>query len=504
MTAYINKTISFKYDFFFTGCMGYDIVLVQPKAGRWEKLGVRQPESLLTIAAVPFQKGYKIKILDTRIEKNWKEVLGKILNKNPPVCVGITSMTGVQIKNALEVSRFVKRNSNVPVVWGGVHASLLPEQTLENKNIDIVIVREGDYAFCEVFENLRDGKSLEDVKGIYYKKDGKVIKNPPRELIKNLDELPVLPYELIDLDKYYAMNTGEGKSITMTTSRGCPHRCTFCYNTSYYCNRWRAMSAPKVIDRIKYVVEKFGIKTIFFHDDNFSVDLNRVDEITKGIIDQRIDIKWGLLGTRIDTIERMSDELLNQLINAGCINIDIGIESGSERILQLMKKDITIPKIIEVNKRLAKYKIISKYTFIVGFPTETKKDLNESINLALRLTKDNRKAYTPFFIFTLYPGTQVFELAMKNGYIEPNKLSDWISSNFEEAFLNYPWLTKKRIKMIRNLEFTSNFANKNIKYKINNNMIRILFNLYYPFARYRFKNNFYHLPIEMNLAHRLS
>ncbi len=484
--------------------MNYDAILLQPRAGRLETIGVRPPDSLLSIAAVPHSKDQKIKIIDTRISRGWKQELLGLLKNSNPLCVGVTCMTGVQIKYALEIGRFVKENSSVPVIFGGVHPTFLPEQTLASRYVDIVISGEGDYALFEIISCLKRNKSLSSVRGIYYKEDGKVRKTPVRELIRNLDELPALPYDLIDVNAYYGLNLGDGgKSITMITSRGCPFRCTFCYNTRYYRNTWRPMSAKKVLERMKYLVKRYGIKTFYFHDDNFSVDLKRVDAIARGIIDFGLKVSWGLLGTRIDTLARMDDSFLERLRRAGCVNIDIGIESGSRRILELIKKKINLDEVISVNRKLARHGFITKYTFIVGFPSETEEEVMQSVKLALRLSEENPHAYTPFFIFTLYPGTEIFDLAVKHGYRTPSRLEGWITSNYEQAYLSYPWLSKKMIKIIRNLEFTSNFANRNIKYKIDKPFVRFLFDLYCPLAKLRFRHNFYFCPVERMLIQML-
>ncbi len=483
--------------------MGYDVVLFQPRAGSWEKLGIRIPDSLLSIVGSLSKKGYSIKIIDTRIDFNWKKTFLSILKQESLLAVGITSMTGVQIRYALEISKFVKDNSQIPIIWGGVHASLLPKQTIENKNIDVVILGEGDYSFTEVVENLQKKDSLNKVKGIFFKEKNKIIKTEQRELIKNLDLLPDLPYELIDFKDYYSMNLGTGRSISLSTSRGCPFNCTFCYNKAFYGNSWRAMSADKVVKLIKYFVEKHGIRNFYFHDDNFSVDLKRVENIAKGIIKEKLNITYGLLGTRIGTLKKMSDKLLALLVKSGCLNIDIGIESGSARILSLIKKNLTISDVLLVNKKLAKHNIISKYTFIIGFPTETKKELSQSVKLAKKLMSENKNCYTPFFILTAYPGTEMFDLAIKHGYKAPNKLEDWSECNFKDVYKLYPWLSKKTIRKLINIQFFSNLASRNIKYKINNKLLRLLFELYHPIAKFRFHNNFYFLPLDRIIVNKL-
>src|SRR3989338_7144821 len=158
--------------------MNREILLIQPKAGNWENLGIRSPDGLITLAALPNKEGYNVKILDLRLEKDWKASLKKHLDSNP-LLVATTSMTGIQIKYALEASKYVKEHDkNIPVIWGGIHPTFMPEQTLENENIDIVVIDEGDLTFLELIKTIEKNESLKDVLGIGYKEDGKIIINP--------------------------------------------------------------------------------------------------------------------------------------------------------------------------------------------------------------------------------------------------------------------------------------------------------------------------------------
>ena len=485
-----------------------DIVLVQPKAGEYETAGIRPPDSLLAAAALPHEKGYNIKIIDQRTNKNWKILLKNYL-KNA-LCVGTTAMTGQQIKYALEISKFVKENSDVPVIWGGVHPSLLPEQTLENKYIDIVVKGEGDYTFCELIiaiEKQRKNPNkdyLKNVRGIYYKKNGKIRKTELRPFLQDLDKLPNLPYDLINMNNYFGFTIKEGKSITLMTSRGCPFRCAFCYNTTYYKNKWRGMSAEKTIERIKYVKDKFGVKNIYFQDDNFCANVPRFKKIIDLILKEKIDITWGLLGSRINSLKYMDKKFLARVVKAGCINIDVGIESGSQRILNLICKDINLKEVIEVNKKISKFFTKTKYTFIMGIPSETEKELLQSIRLALRLCKDNSHVLPIFNILFVNPGTAMYNLALKYGYNEPKTLGEWANSGREGEYKEYPWLSKKMKKMMENFEFTSFFVTKNIDYKISKKYLKLLAKFYQPIAKYRFKNNFPHFLVEKRLASVLS
>lgn len=482
--------------------MSNKIVLFQPRTGEWDLAGIRPPDSLLAVAAEPYRAGWDVHIIDQRIDRKWKVTLKNLLKD---ACLfGTTSMTGPQIRYALAASKFVKENSDVPVVWGGVHASLLPEQTIQNKYIDIVVKGEGDYALYEIVKALESKEGLDEVKGLYYKKEGKIKTTGERSLIADLDNLRDLPYELVDLNYYYGFDVGEGKSITLMTSRGCPYRCAFCYNTVYNKNRWRGMSAERTLELIQRVVDDFGVKCVFFQDDNFCANVRRFEKIVDGILSKKIEFSWGLLGARVNSLTSMSDALMAKAVEAGCINIDVGVESGSERILELMLKGVKVPEILALNKRLAKFFDKTKYTFVMGVPSETEAELLQTVRLAIRLSEDNSNVLPLFFIYCAYPGTELYKLAMKYGFEAPQNLEAWSEINYESAYLHYPWSDTKRIRMMQNLEFSSLFASKNNDYKIKSDFLKIIAMIYRPFAKARFERNIYQFPIERIMVRALA
>jgi radical SAM superfamily enzyme YgiQ (UPF0313 family) len=475
-----------------------EIILIQPKTGTFDMLGARLPLGLLSIAAMPYQQGYPVTIIDQRVEGHWQQRLEAAL-KREPLCVGITCMTGKQILHALEAARIVRKHSTVPLVWGGVHTTIMPDQSLESPYVDIIVLREGDTTFMELVEALDKKEPLNSVKGIYYKEGGKIIKNPDRDFIENLDELPELPYELVTVDAYSSLNV-EGKSLDFVSSRGCPFNCSFCYNTFFNKRTWRAFSGTETVKRLKHFVEKFQVKTVYFQDDNFFTDLNRIKEILQGIIDAKLDINWGTLGLRVDGAARIDTELFELMRKSGCINVDIGAESGSRRILEIIDKKITVKDLLAVNKKIAHYPFIVKYTFIVGFPTETKQEMFSTIQTCLQLVRENKNAYTPVFVYTPYPGTPMYDFALQNGFIPPKSLEEWGYFGTTDWYFNFKsWLNTKQANQLKSIEFTSLFSNKNIKYKINKPLTSLLFNLYHPVAKFRFKNHFHLAPLDSML-----
>jgi len=246
-----------------------EVILFYPKIE--ERKDHLLPLSVLLVAAPLVKYGYSVKIIDQRVEKNWKEILLKELRKNP-LLVGISALTGRQILYGLQVSQLVKENSNALVVWGGVHPSLLPEQTLQNKFIDIVVIGEGEETLLELANKLKRKEDWSNILGIGYKRNGKIHINKRREFI-NLNTQPKIPYNLIDIEKYIAKKSfasgKPGRDVALYTSRGCPHRCAFCYNKEFNKRVWRGESAERVIEHIKYLVNTYKISSFNVQDDEF-------------------------------------------------------------------------------------------------------------------------------------------------------------------------------------------------------------------------------------------
>lgn len=476
-----------------------DIVLVNP--GGFELINDQTLPFGLLYSSIYAHKEFDIKIIDRRVDKDWKLKLLNELKKDPMV-VGLTSMTGPQILDAIEISKLVKSNSNAKVVWGGIHASLLPEQTIRNKYIDMVVQSEGEITFYELVKALSKNKSLDGIKGLWYKKEGKIKNNPERELITDLDKLPRLPYHLIDIKKYFQIKESREnkKSLTIFTSKGCPHRCIYCFNAKFNKSCWRAMSSKRSLKEIKYIVDKFNLKNVFFVDDNFLVDPKRTEEIAKGILKEKLDITWDVLGATVITLSRFDKEKIKFFYKSGCRSFLFGIESGSQRLLNYMKKGITIEQILKINKNLNNTGIKAYYSFMSGFPIETKEDIKDTIKLMFKLEKDNkninRGTIKPVVCF---PGTELYNIVLGLGYKPPRKLEEWAQVTCGNYFnLDYHWLSSKRKKMLVHLYYYSLISNRDHLY-INSNLFKIGTKILSPMATYRMKNFNFKLPLSSQL-----
>ena len=461
-----------------------DVLLIQPKIGNWDNIraGFTPPLSLLSISST-IHKDYTIKIVDQRIASNWKQEVKEIIENNNLLCIGITCMIGPQIIYALELSKYIKKlKSKIPIIWGGVQPSLTPELLIKNKSIDIIVKGEGEYTFREICESLRLGSDLNNVKSIFFKKNNNVIETPPRRLL-DLNNLPSIPYSLVNMRDYLPKYKNQG-TFYFQTSRGCPNKCIFCYNQEYNHGYWRGMDAKIVVERLKLIVNQWKINQFYFVDDNFFADLKRTEEFVTLILKENLNIKWQVQGATIASLLRLEDSLLSKLEKSGLIRISIGVESGSPKILNFIRKNLNIKQIISFNKRMKEYNIILIYNFMVGVPNETNEDIKLTLNLAFKLLKENKKArVSTFFPCAPYPGTELFDFYKKEGY--NIKTLDVLLQTFKIHYF-----TPERNKFLNNIIFLSFFIDKKLsEYNLSHlyNIIKFMLKFYRILAKFRLK-----------------
>lgn len=496
-----------------------DVVLLYPKTGL--DIGghtVAPPHGLLAIAAPVSKAGYNVKIIDMRRDDDWRTSLKNAIS-NDTICVGISSMTGTQIYFALMMAKEVRRltNGRIPIVWGGIHATILPEQTLQDEHVDIIVEGEGDESFLELVQALEKTDSLYDIKGIAFKDGSKVVRTGSRDLIDVETLLPV-PWHLIDVEKYINKDNYFLKGSTRTldvgqTSRGCPFRCAFCSSSSVLKKRYRAMSVDRSMELIMEPVEKFNLSGVWVRDDEFFVKNKRAYAICEKILNNDRPIKWYSTGMRVDTFLRATDDQLDILKRSGGEILKFGAESGSNRVLDLIRKGIHVEDTLRANERAKSLGITPAYSLIVGFPTETFQEINQTIDLGYRLKRENPAAQLETIpTYTAYPGTELYGLALQNGLKPPTTLAgwaDWILDDYDLTGQKIPWFNKKQRTWIGNISYMSILSNAvgNIKGGVSNPFWKTVFGLLegpvQKVYRFRLKNKLYKFAPELKIARYL-
>lgn len=372
----------------------------------WDK--IQMPIGLYKIAAY-CKAYYNVVILDERLQDAENEI-NKLLASEDVLCLGFSVMIGSQITNALRLSK--RFHGKIPIVWGGPLPTILPEVVLSNEYVDYIVRGDGEAAVLSLLTSI-DKETMDNWD------DGKihVFQNLP---MSNID------YSHIEIpDEYFISRDGFRRAIALETSRGCPHACAFCHNTSLK-HPYRYICAETVKKTIDFLINRFNIDGVIFQEDNMFVDRRRAMEII-GFLEKTPEVGWKA-NSRIDYFKKLvcDRDFMDLLVNSGCHTLQFGIESGSIRILKMINKKITPGDVISVNRALSQYNINLRYNFIIGFPTETEEEVLSTIQLAEQLQKDNKHVEPPFInIYTPVPGTPLFDAAIDDGFIAPHTLEEW-------------------------------------------------------------------------------
>lgn len=461
-------------------------------------LGFRFPYSLLPLAAVLLQNKHDVRILDSQVE-DYKSIDPKGYD-----LVGISTLSGPQITSAIEMATYIKSKApNVPIVWGGVHPSLTARQTIQNKYVDIVCRGEGEQTLLELIDALEHGKPLASVRGLTLKDpDGNIIETPDREFI-NLNELPMLPYHLLNLNKYSEFRR-KPSIIYMESSRGCPHRCGFCYSVAMHKRKWRCKSAERVVDEMEFLIRNYSVDEMWFTDDEFAVNKKRVTAIANEIVERGLKVRW-VLSSRFDYAARYEKEFFDVIKSAGCYLLAFGGESGSQRILDLIKKDFTVDEIKKAAANLKENAMECGVNFMAGFPSENKNDIQETFSLIDELAKIDPKIHIAnISIFTPFPETALYDVACQNGFKPPNSLEKWGDYRFNEVD-NLPWIPLERRRLLKTISLLTRFDFVSENYRgagilENKKLLRVAHRILWKFANIRWKHKFFSVPIEWGIV----
>ena len=460
------------------------------------------PLELVAVGSPLARKGYRVRIIDQRVDAQWRETLERELARGP-VCVGITSTTGPQLRHALEVSQIVNARG-VPVVWGGIHATLLPEQTLERPEIDFVVQGEGERSFEELVAALERGGPAGDIAGVWRKDGGRIVHGAPRPFI-DLNAEPPLEYDLVDVNRYTRTVFGV-KRLSFSTSRGCTFPCAFCYSTVVHQRHFRALAPDIAVEHIKAFTERYSVRGLFPTDANFFLDFDRARAILEGVVREKLDVVFTRLHIRFDTLRRLTGEDLKLFERAGVKCLALGVESGSERIRGLLHKPIDECELHAVNARFRSSPIMPMYFFMLGFPTETRPELKSTVDLFTRLASDNPRAYVSVNTYAPFPRTELFDLAVAEGLVPPARMEDWCSFSYRNLGADGAWLSKPMRRTVAMLDFCSFFASDRgyvTPFKKTHRLATAAARVYAPIARFRMRHLLHHAPIEIAAARTL-
>ncbi|MEM3697753.1 MAG: radical SAM protein [Candidatus Bathyarchaeia archaeon] len=398
-------------------------------------VGVSSPPLGLAYIASMLRQNHEVKIIDSNILNYSLEDVEREMRSFNPDVVGITSVTP-SIYGAYKVAETAKKvKENCTVVLGGPHATFMPRRTMEEcKYVDIIVRGEGEETTRELIETIEKGASLNEVKGITFRKENEIIDAEPRPFIKNVDDIPFPSIDLLPMHLYKFNGV---KYTAMLTSRGCPFKCSFCSSSRLFGGYWRGRSPENVLEEIRIVYDDYNIRNIEFVDDTFTLNRERAEKICDGIIKEGIDISWGA-SSRVDTL---SKKLVEKMRKAGCWILFLGIESGSQKILDAIGKRITIEQAKKAVKIVKDAGIKVLGSFIIGFLQDTTETIKETIKFAKSLNLD----YAEFSILTPYPGTPIFDYSKKNNML---LTENWSRYTAAEPIVKIEGVSEKEVKAL--------------------------------------------------------
>jgi len=412
------------------------VLLIQPPATHIAKEDIVVPPlGIAYLAAVLERKGHKVYVVDAFAEMLDFNSLEEKIKSLSPDAVAITGMTPV-IDNAYMVANTARKYAR-HIILGGPHVSVAGSKVFEQcPDADYAVQGEGEISFPLLIDALEHDKDLTNITGVITRD----FSNLPSALIGELDSIPFPARHLLPNERYrYILSSG--KVTTMFTSRGCPYNCVFC-DKAVFGSKWRARSAANVLDEIELVSRDYGINSIIFYDDLFTLDKKRVLEICSGIIDRGLRIEWKCEG-RVNLADQ---ETLAWMKKAGCSMIAYGVESGNQKGLDYLNKGTTVEQIKKAFKLTKNAGIKPMAYFVLGIPVETYEDELKTIDFA----KEIRPVYAQFSVLSPVPGTKLYDDAVRMGWYREVQAKNPMDKDVKRpAIVNENWDERKLVRILR-------------------------------------------------------
>lgn len=442
-------------------------LLVFPTVENAPPGSAKPPLGLMYIAAYLEKFKHEVKIIDMYVHGLSLNDLLKEIEEFKPKVIAFSVLT-IYMPAVQRFSKTIKEKyPDVKIVVGHVHPSALPIRTLnEVPEIDFVAVGEGEYITKMLLDELSKNKpNLENVKGLAFRKQGKVILNPPMDRIENIDDIPFPAWHLVDMEKYLS-GLSSLKTFSIMTSRGCPAMCTYCDQDAIWKRQIRLRSPEKVIEEIKILKEKYGMESFIIQDDTFTINKERIKKLCKMLIDQNLNMPWEAKG-RVNLVDL---ETLKAMKKAGCELIIYGIESGSQKILNSVKKGINLEQARNAIKWTKEAGIGTGTFWMMGFPEETEEDIKKTFQFAKELNTD---FMSTFAVLVPFPGSAIYSEMKKDGLIlNENWDSYW--KVFETGERQLPSIRTKYISQKRLFELKNQYDYKMEEIKRNQFILRHL------------------------------
>jgi len=394
-------------------------------------INIQPPLDIGYCAAVLEKNGYNVHIIDSIFKKNF---YGTILNWKVRPSIVVIHLTTAAYEVAMKLARYFKEKYASKIIFMGQHASALPDTLVfKNSPVDICMIGEAEKTILDVCNSLsRNKKNFRKIRGIAFfdSERNSFVKTKPQRLIEDLDSLPYPKHEWFSNGLYriyYPSASKKTKWGFIIATRGCPYKCIFCSPTLRvsYGKKFRKRTPRNVVDEMEYITNRFGVKSIFFLDDNFSFDQKWVLALCKEMKRRKLNVRWAAQ-IKLNHINR---EMLKEMKSSGCETLCFGVESGSDRILNILRKGITVREIKKSSSMINKEDMFTVCFFMIGCPTETMEEIEKTFKLALEIDSD----LIQVAFFTPYPGSPIFEKFRKKFLFSRFSHYDTLIHNFSNV-----------------------------------------------------------------------
>jgi anaerobic magnesium-protoporphyrin IX monomethyl ester cyclase len=418
------------------------VVLYNPRASYHT-----MPLALMAIGSALDRARYEVVVIDGRLEAD--PIARVVEATRDAVCLGMSVLTGVPIRDALAVTRAVRAaNPRCRIVWGGWHPSLFPVDTLKEAQLDAVVVGQGEDTFAEIVERCADGDTLAGVAGsVAMGDDGAPILSPPRAM-RDVNDFPELDYSLIPVDQYFARK--KQRQLDYIASQGCRFRCTFCADPTVYGRGWSGLEPIRIASELQTLSARYGVTDVGFQDETFFTHADRVRDIAEEFLRRDLRFTW-MATMRADQGARLDDTTLLACRQAGLRRVMIGLESGSQPMLDWMKKDIKLDQVFVAAEKCRRHRIGVLFNLIVGFPNEPMESVAATLGVAKKLRAFGPDFQVALFYYRPYPGTPITDELARSGQRLPRRLDEWAA--MEEGTTASPWLDARKRALIDRFGF---------------------------------------------------
>jgi anaerobic magnesium-protoporphyrin IX monomethyl ester cyclase len=408
------------------------VVLYNPRA-----VFYTMPLSLLAIASALDREKVDVQIIDGRLEDD--PVAAVVAAAAGALCVGITVLTGAPIRDALAVGRAVMvAHPSMPIVWGGWHPSLFAKECLDEASVDAVVAGQGEVSFRSLVERLLSGARING----YH--------SAP---LQDLNGFPAHDYSLIPVDRYFALKGA--RQIDYVSSQGCRFRCAFCADPAVFNRGWTGLEPARIADEIAFLDRRYGIEEVAFQDETFFTHAPRVNALAEALLQRDLRVTWTAT-LRADQACRLGDDLFAKTVRSGLRRVMVGVESGSQEMLDRLHKDMKLEQVRATADMCTRHRVGAIFNFIVGFPGESEASMQATLDLAKSLRRANPAFETPIFYYRPYPGNPMAELSAQHGYVFPRGLEQW--ADFDYVGGRGPWLSPAQWRKVERFKFYTRHA----------------------------------------------